>query len=172
MQFLKGDEPKHISYKINKVHFKNIDNKFIVHPYRFSLEKEPCKCLLFSEICFWCNYEVTEIGLAVANCFKQTKRTWYKSSKHSNGLQKLPPYIAENTPLSWCGLLDVLPLQTNVTRPRLGGEMVWFLSVQWILESITVIWYKEHDQDGCSALEVYKEAARYYREGTVFKNSV
>ena len=57
--------------------------------------------------------------------------------------------------LSWCGLLKFSPIQINVTKLRLEGKWVWFLFVQRILASITVVGYREHDQDGGSMIKVY-----------------
>ena len=46
-------------------------------------------------------------------------------------------------------------IKINVTKPRVVGEIVWFLFVQWILAFITLTGYREHDQDGGSMAKVY-----------------
>ena len=72
-------------------------------------------------------------------------------------------------PSSSCSHLDFHPIQINVTKPRLEGEIVWFLSIQCILASIHG--YKEHDQDGGSMIRVYRNTtytqslkARWFEE--------
>ncbi len=64
--------------------------------------------------------------------------------------------VTSYCPLPWCGHLDFLSFKINVTKPRLEGEIVWFLFVQWILTLITVIGYRKHDQDGGSVVKAYK----------------
>ena len=69
------------------------------------------------------------------------------------GYHQLQAALSSN--MSWCGHLGFSPIQINVTKPRLEGKIVWFLIAQWIVASITVIWYREHDHDDGCMIKVY-----------------
>ena len=52
------------------------------------------------------------------------------------------------------------PIQISITKPRLEGQIVWFLCVQWLLALVTATGYREHDQDGGSMIKVCRHIRR------------